>query len=195
MTSLQPTEHPTRQALLDAVSSKNPQVLEHMKNCEDCRALFELLEAYQVAGELPLPDAPLSWVQKAEKLADMRTIRSEVTRLTAALSFDSWALATAAGVRSAGTTSERRLRFQAEALSFDLRIEQNGRQWNCVGRLTGDRIDTSLFCVESNKLNIEPNEDGFYQWLSTVPPRKLRLSSPETVIDLPEIVWRTRSQS
>ena len=181
--------------LLDAISSQDAAVLAHVKTCADCRAVFEIMASYQVAGAAPLADAPAAWIEKAEAIATPARLRDGIERLKAALSFDSWALPAAAGVRSSGTTSERRLRFAAGSLSFDLRVEQTGRNWGCVGRLTGSQIDTSPFVVESNKLTVTQNEDGFYQWLSTVPPRRLRLTSEDCVIDLPEIAWRTRSQS
>lgn len=105
-----------------------------------------------------LPDAPAAWQQRAIAAFQPATqgtaalsgvvsaaaglaaavIRHATQRLTARLSFDSWAVSPlASGLRSVGTTATRQLVFSAEGRDVDLRITPQGANFALDGQLLG----------------------------------------------------------
>ncbi len=187
--------HPSREELIRSLSEDDVLVKKHLNECDDCRALYEYLAAYSVAGKPRLTDAPDEVVRLAERIPLTNSNRTTFPALAAIVRFDSWQGSAPAGVRTAGATSERRLRFECEQIEFDLRAERSGRQWHCIGQLTSAKLEVSGFRVEVQNRPIELNDDGFFQWSSTVPPRHVRLLSDDLVIDLPEISWKSRPQN
>lgn len=184
--------HPSREELIRSLTQDDVLVKEHLEECDDCRALYEYLTGFPVAGKAQLADAPEEWVSRAEKIPRTISERITVRAIPASILFDSWHTAAPAGVRTIGASSERRLRYESEGVQFDLRAERTGRQWHCIGHLTSTSTDISEFRVEVHNRPIELNDDGFFQWSSATPPRHVRLLSDDLVIDLPEISWKPR---
>lgn len=184
--------HPDRTELLKASQSPTPSVTEHLKRCSACRELFDLLAEYPVAGELLLAPAPSGWIERAASLMAPGSIGATVRKLLARVSFDSWAVPSAVGVRSLGGGMERRLRFKAESLVFDLRAEKGTEGWNFVAQVRSEGTPAPVAELRAGRTVIPTNPNGLYHWSSKHPPAKLSLYVNGTQIELPEVPWKTR---
>ncbi len=184
------TRHPTRKELLEAARSNSDQYTAHFKACADCRELFEFYRAYQVAGKLPLGDAPEGWIVRAAKLAEEESVFTRVKELLAGLVFDSWTTPVSVGVRGGGTQQERRLRFQIDDLMLDLRAEKQKNGWDFVAQLSGDRVAQENFVILVAHQELRVNSEGFYQWSSKTPPKQIRIRSDKYIVQTPDISWK-----
>ncbi|MEW6051510.1 MAG: hypothetical protein AB1644_10670 [Candidatus Zixiibacteriota bacterium] len=188
-------KHPDRTELLKAVADRTPTVLSHLKSCAACRELFELLGAYPVAGELALTSAPSAWIDRAVELARTSAPSEVVRRLLARLSFDSWSLPAAVGVRSLATETERRLRFDTELLTFDLRAEKQSQGWDFIAQVAEKTSQASHIELRAGRTVIPVDGRGFFQWSSKRPTARLTLRVDDMLIELPEVTWKTKNRT
>ncbi len=188
-------KHPDRTELLKAIVDRTPTVLSHVKTCAACRELFELLGAYPVAGELALTTAPSAWIDRAAELAHRSSPAEAVKRLLARLSFDSWSLPAAVGVRSLASETERRLRFDTEQLTFDLRAEKQSQGWDFIAQIAENASSASIVELRAGRTVIPVDRRGFYQWSSKRPPARLTLRIDDMLIELPEVTWKTKNRT
>lgn len=180
--------HLTRPALIEAARSQGVVAESHLESCPTCSDLVGLLQAFMVAGKLHLPDAPSGWVERAAALASPSNAAEKVRSFVARLVFDSWAMAKPLGVRGESVESDRRLRFETEALRLDLRAEKQSQGWTFVAQVKGS--SESPIRIEADKQELLPDSAGIYQWSGSRPPRKITLRSDEFVIELPELLWK-----
>jgi hypothetical protein len=184
------SRHPNRRELLDAARSNGHDFDDHLRTCEQCKELFELFRAYQVAGNLPLAEAPEAWILKAVDLARQSRALAGIKNLLARLSFDSWAMPVSVGVRGGEAQQERRLRFEVDDLLLDLRAEKRKQGWDFIAQLTGSRVTEGEFRLLVSNQELRVNDEGFYQWSSKRPPRQIRLRSDNYVVAIPDISWK-----
>jgi hypothetical protein len=186
------TSHPDRAELLKALQGPTPSVAEHLKGCSVCRELFDLLAAYPVAGELMLTSAPPAWIERAASIMSSGHIATTIRTLLARVAFDSWAVPSAVGVRSVAGGTERRLRFEAESLVFDLRAEKSAAGWDFVAQVVSDRTPAPIMQLRAGRTVIPTTPNGLYHWSSKRPPAKLALYVDGTLIELPEVPWKSK---
>jgi hypothetical protein len=146
-----------------------------------------LLRVYRVAGKLPLPDAPIGWIERAIAIASPRNLKERVRTLVAELVFDSWSIPHAVGVRGGTAAADRRLRFEFQGMVFDMRSEQHEKGWEFVARISP--VTDKLF-LEADKKKLTPDDSGVFQWSSARPPRKITLRTDDRVVALPELSWK-----
>lgn len=187
--------HPTRKELMTAAKSGKENLSAHLAKCTDCRELFELFRAFQVAGEIPLPDAPAGWIAKANQIADAADPFTLLKGVIARLSFDSWTVPAAVGVRSQAVEQDRRLRFEIGPLHLDMRAEQSQTDWEFTAQITSTQSLEHEIILIADKAKIRPNSLGFYQWTSPKPPKQLQLVAGDLQFDLPEMTWKQKRQS
>jgi len=92
-----------------------------------------------------LPDAPPALLKAAVAVGQasvseqvMDAVRSALKRVTASLTFDSWApAAMPAGVRSVPSSDVRHLLFSAQGRDIDLRITHAAGQFTVAGQILG----------------------------------------------------------
>ncbi|MBC7924087.1 MAG: hypothetical protein H7039_00370 [Bryobacteraceae bacterium] len=101
--------------------AREPMMKEHLASgCTQCRRHLELLQAVsQSACEIAVPDA---WLQRASSIfprVSPPAAKSPITRLVAALTFDSFAMPVQAGVRTA-QSEVHRLTFTSEDVTLEL---------------------------------------------------------------------------
>ncbi|GEM_PF-749423 len=179
--------HFTRKELLEMARDKNRKLPRHLKDCPECRQEWELLQAFPVAGQLPLPDAPSGWIEKAVALGKKDRLLGKLKTLIAELTFDSWKIPQPVGVRGDALQDQRRLRFQADKIGVDIRAEHADEGWVFVGQLSGVEIGEAVLKV--GKRTVQPDPHGFYQWSSKTPPGEIFLQAGEASIKLPKIKW------
>lgn len=190
------TGHIRRQELIRAAKSGSISTTSerHIANCDDCSEFRDLFARFPVSGNIPLIDAPAGWVTKAIEIMQPGRVASAMRRLAAKLSFDSWSQPALAGVRSVGSVSERRIRFETDGILFDLRVEQERQGYLMTARLTQANEPCSGFVVTHSTGVVGAASDGYFEWTSHRPPKKITLKSNDLEIALPEIVWHRPKQ-
>lgn len=187
--------HPTRKELMTAAKSGQTDFSDHLAHCIDCRELLELFRAFPVAGEIPLQDAPAGWIAKANQIADLADPFGILKGVIAKLSFDSWTVPAAVGVRSQTVEQDRRLRFEVGPLHLDMRAEQGQTSWEFTAQITSAQSFDLEIVLIADRTEVRPNSLGFYQWTSPKPPKQLRLTAGDLQFDLPEMTWNQKRQS
>ena len=181
-------KHLTRPELIQAASTQGVTANRHLLDCPVCSDLVGLFRTFMVVGKLHLPDAPIGWIDKAAALATTATAADRIKTLVARLVFDSWAMAKPLGVRGESVESDRRIRFETDALRLDLRAEKQSQGWTFVAQIKG--TSDSPIRIEADRQKLLPDSAGVYQWSGSRPPRKITLRSDEFVIELPELLWK-----
>ena len=180
----------TRKELIEM--ARNPKELRNLLGdlSEEDRIQAELFLRYQFANEPPLPDAPIGWLEKAGDLsAGPSRVRHALRRLSASLTFDSWA-AVAGGTRDTAVMDERRLRFEANGYVVDIRAERTDKGWDFVaGVIKGDSQDTPISLTVGKK-TVRPGETGALQWSSSRLPTALSVRIGDAEIELPTLTWK-----
>lgn len=179
--------HFTREELIEMARDKDNKRPRHLKDCPECRQELELLKAFPVAGQLPLPDAPTGWIEKAAALGKRTGVLGTLKTLVAELTFDSWKIPQPVGVRGESLLDQRRLRFEAENINIDIRAEHTDEGWVFIGQVSGAEMGEADLKV--GKKTVHPDRHGFYQWSSKTPPGALSLRAGENSIKLPKIKW------
>ena len=182
--------HPTRKDLILAARGAGIIANAHIAGCSRCSLYFELYSKFPLAGELPLVSAPKSYIEKAIAVAGKSAKSSLLKSLVARLSFDSWAMPVPEGVRGAGVFEERRICFEVSGKTFDLRAEHRQNRWDFTAKITDKSGMPANWAVMVGNVEHSPDIDGFYQWSSVRPPKKILLHSDEGEIETPEITWK-----
>ena len=188
-------KHPTRQELMSAAKARSSRIAAHLGACEDCRQLFEMFTAFPVAGEIALPDAPTGWIIKARSIAVSSNPLFAIKGLAAKLSFDSWKIPHAVGVRSQGGEQDRRLRFEVGSMVLDLRAEKGTSGWDFTAQVTGEMVSPELVRLLADKQEVTANTSGFYEWSSIRPPKYIRIKADDLQLELPELSWKPSSRT
>jgi hypothetical protein len=176
---------------LIALARKQPgSANEHLSECDECREAVELLRKFNLAGHSRLQDAPSGWINRAAALAQKQPALEKIRKAVAALVFDSWATPQPVGVRGQATVGERRLRFEADRYTFDLRAEQLPGEWAFVAQVTSESLPPSNFTLSVEKKELTADTGGFFQWTAGRPPKKILLRSDDTEIEIPELSWK-----
>lgn len=179
-----------RQELIQAARGRKIGAAKHLDTCKECREAIRLLKVFDLAGELPLTDAPAPLVERAIAVVAGQGLVEKVRRLAAQLVFDSWMLPRPAGVRGACPSGHRRLRFKARDLIFDVRAERYKSEWICIAQVTGGTDSRLPILLRVGRKQILPDSSGMYQWSAKTPPRKLTFNADDVIIELPELAWQ-----
>ena len=188
------TKHLTRTELITAAKKRTPEIDEHLQACHECQELFSLLVNYDVAGKLRLPDAPAGWIAKAiavgEPVSAIAAAANKVRTLVAALVFDSWASPQPVGVRGEHTSADRRVRFETDDFTFDLRAEQQNNNWAFVAQVVSKGPTSPNISLQADRKELHVDSSGLYQWTGNRPPKKITLKSDDLLIEIPELSWK-----
>lgn len=183
------TEHLTRQALI-AVAGQAPgsRRNRHLEECPDCTELVGWLAEFPVAGRPVLASAPANWIHKAIAIGSAERSPGLLTRLQAAVTFDSWAQRLVLGVRGE-VQHERRIRFSTNIAAADIRAEQTADGWRFMARLTVAQQSLSgVTLVVDGQLKY-PDSAGFVDWAALRPPQMMHIDTSTYAIDLPSVSW------
>lgn len=183
-------DHPTRKELIAASRSSGTTVEKHLPKCNWCDLYFELIKRYSFTGEVPLTSAPQSWIDKAVSIAVKTEKIQSLKSLVARIAFDSWAMPMPEGVRGETMIQERRLRFEVNDKSFDVRAEYRRNHWDFTARITDPQGQPIKGKLLAGKKELMADENGFYQWSSKKPPKGLELLIERDRIEIPELSWK-----
>jgi hypothetical protein len=183
-------KHLSRKELIKVARSGELPERGHLATCEQCRNEVLLLREYYMANQKPLPDAPQAWIKKAIDIARATGAGQKIRHLLAKIVFDSWKMPYPVGVRGEESLSDRRIRFEAEGLTLDIRAEKYERNWTFVAEISGKDIAGSEVILEADSRKYVPGAGGLYQWSSKRAPKKILLHSRNSIIELPELKWQ-----
>ena len=177
-------------------SEERARMRSHVSSCTRC--MEKLSELESVIGAMrtdKAEDAPPALVSEAINLFRSRSRAVEpslIKRIAAALSFDSFQMSPAYGVRS-GQAQARQLLYSAGDYDLDLRITQSGEAWNISGQVLGEECTGGQieFVSESASVSADLNEQCEFV-LSTLPggSYKLRLRLKELEVEIPQLELR-----
>jgi hypothetical protein len=188
-------EHPDRAELIKEARSGSKKFREHIKSCPECQLAFELLRVYDVAGSSPLPDPPVALTERAAAIMKPHKASQKVRAMVARLVFDSWAMPQPLGVRGGSSLDERRMRFEAEGISLDLRAERSQQEWAFVAEIIDSTGTETIPTLEVDSKRLPTAGESPVQWTAAKPPSKISIRSADLVIHTPELKWRkSRSQ-
>jgi hypothetical protein len=180
-----------RRKELIALARKLPNSTnQHVSECAECREEVELLRKFNMAGHSRLQDAPAGWVERAVVLAQRQHSLERFRNTVAALVFDSWATAQPVGIRGQASIGERRMRFEADQVAFDLRAERLPGAWAFVAQVTCTSIPPKGFALSIDRKELAADAVGFFQWTGGRPPKRILLRSDDLEIEIPELSWK-----
>ncbi len=179
-------KHLSRRELLKA--ARNEAVFPHLDECAECREAAEMLREFLVAGNIPLENPPEGWVTKAAAIArkEPRARKKGIAELI----FDSWAAPKPVGVRGSDSLMDRRLRFESKELLFDLRAEKKKSGWSFVAQVHSLGGTDKHSRIQIGKNIIDHDAVGIFQWSSPRPPKKINLLVNDSIVEIPELIWR-----
>jgi len=181
--------HLNRQELFRAARG-DAESFNHLEDCRECREMVQLLKAYQVAGRVPLTDAPAAFINRAVAIAQKDRPIKRVKRQFAKLIFDSWLVPHPVGVRGTESLDHRRIRFEARDITVDLRAEHMPEAWVFVAQMTGADPSKTMMMPGPGRKPVFADETGLFLWTSKRPPQKLSFQLDDALIELPELSWK-----
>ena len=182
--------HMTRKQITLTAGLSEDKWPKHVQTCEICRQSVMMLQQFPMTGRLHLVDPPDAWVNNVKVLAAKPTVRSLVTHLVGRLVFDSWLLPTPAGVRGFAATTDRRLRYEVDSVTVDMRVERHGRVWSSVAQISGAEGKTVNLLINGRVILL--GTGGMAQHSGSQPPRQIALRVDDREAILPEVSWRRR---
>ncbi len=186
-------KHLSRKELIVFSKSVAGALPEHLSVCKDCSGLLELFTRFQVAGERQLENVPAGWIEKAVAIAKPKRVKEAIQQLVAYLAFDSWTQPIPIGVRSMGQLANRRVRYNVNEYSIDIRMEKQQTEYAFIATVSKkDERDPSFTLVSAGR-SVVADEDGYYQWVSSRPPKRISFHSSDIIIHLPVTLWNKPS--
>jgi hypothetical protein len=167
----------------------------HVSSCSRCAA--ELTRLENILGLMrtdEAEDAPREVVSRAINLFRSRAVSqvpSVIQRIAAALSFDSFQMSPAYGVRSGQAAPARQLLYNAGEYDLDLRLSETSEGWIVAGQLLGQECATGGHVELTGTQDVvqaELNEQCEFN-LSAVPTGnyKLSLRLTDLEVEIPEL--------
>ncbi|HYJ47793.1 MAG TPA: hypothetical protein VEV81_14345 [Pyrinomonadaceae bacterium] len=190
--------HPPFEKLADLAEGRlntgeSEALQAHTSACSRCAEKLGGLE--RVVGLMrsdEAENAPEELISRAVNLFRSRAASKEpslVKRLVAALSFDSFQMSPAYGVRS-GQAQARQLLYTAGNYDLDLRVTQAGEAWNLSGQVLGEECPGGHIEItgESATVRADLNEQCEFS-LSSLPAGnyQLRLRWKELEVEIPRL--------
>ena len=131
---------------LGSASQRRVQAQHLATGCQKCTQMVETLRHVVRAAETILENPPAAAIERAESIFAIRASKrqSALTTLLATLSFDSFQMPAAAGVRSLESSSRHAL-FQAGTFDIDVRLEydQHSPRVGLVGQIASHESPSS----------------------------------------------------
>jgi hypothetical protein len=168
----------------------------HVSSCARCAGkLGELESVIGLMRTDRAEDAPPVLISDAINLFRSRAKSVEpslIKRIAAALSFDSFQMSPAFGVRS-GQSATRQLLYSAGDYDLDLRVTQSGEVWNVSGQILGIECAGAQieFVSQSTSARADLNEQCEFA-LSALPSGsyQLRLRVKDLEVEIPQLELR-----
>lgn len=179
-----------------AVDERN-RASAHLSACPRCTAKLSRLES--VLGLMrtdEAEDAPPQLVSRAVNLFRSRATSkapSLMQRVVAALSFDSFQMSPAYGVRSGQAATARQLLYNAGEYDLDLRITETGEGWVVSGQVLGEECAGGKVELEGEQSAAQADLNDQCEFTLPVVPTgsyHLRLRLNDREVEIPQLELR-----
>ncbi len=181
-------KHLNRDELIEMAKKGSAGRSRHLAECRECSELVELFKEFDMAGRIPLRDAPEGWVERAITLAKGEKLGDKIKRFTAKLVFDSWAIPQPVGVRGKDIQRHRRIRYKSGKVVLDIHAECGQKGWVFTAYISGEKKVAAILKI--GKKNLLPDKQGFYHWSSGRPPGVFYLQYEDYQIEFPRLPWK-----
>ena len=181
--------HPGREEMIRAIRSGSISFKSHLKQCQACRQVFELLSKRIKKPMIEPVDPPMRSVYRHMAVPRMIESRHPARTMDGNVVFDSWSQLPIVQTRDSGYGVERRLRFRADRFTLEFVAEHQQGRWQFVARVYDGCTVTPEFILQVGKTKLVPEGHRCFFWSSTRPPRKIQLLSPSVKIVLDGLSW------
>lgn len=182
-------DHPSRQRMITAAETGVVGFHSHLKECESCRLLFELLSKFRTNGAQKLQQSSPSLL----KLIEFIPTDSRRERRTAVVKgyivSDSWSCMASAQLRDVATDLTRRLLLKAGPIKLELAAERHLDSWEFAARVYDRGKATAKFAIKIGGRKVLMGPSGFFYWSSRRPPSKVRLLGESHIIEFDGLLW------
>lgn len=182
-------QHPSRQRMITAVETGVVGFSSHLKDCESCRVLFELLSKFWTNGAGELQQSSPSLLKQIESIPINSRKKSRTTVLKGHLVSDSWSQMANAQLRGVATDLTRRLLLEAGQIKLELTAESHLDTWEFAARVYDQGRASAKFVIKIGGRKILMGPSGFFYWSSKRPPAKVRLLGESQIIEFEGLSW------
>lgn len=179
--------------LADERSSPSAETLRHVAECSHCsRQLQTLRQTTSLMRSDVIENAPSDLVNYAKGIFRQRASTpkpSPLSRIIAALTFDSFTAAPAYGLRSQ-PDSGRQLVYSTETLDIDVRVFTEDDEWQIAGQVPGSLCESGEVTLESDSFSATTKLSELCEFsFSSVPEGiyKLSVQLPDVTIETPPL--------
>lgn len=180
--------------LADEHLSPSPDALQHLDECFHCsRRLQTIKQTTSFMRSDAIENAPAELVKSAKSIFRQRAAApqrpSALSRIVAALTFDSLTAAPAYGLRSQAGGA-RQLVYSTETLDIDVRISEENEVWQIAGQVPGSLCDTGDVSLEGDSFSATSKLNELCEFsFSSVPDGtyKLALHLHDVIIEIPPL--------
>lgn len=141
--------------LADEHSLPSPEGQLHLAECSHCSAQLQTIrQTTSLMRSDVIENAPIDLVKYVKGIFRQRTAQrkpSTLSRIVAALTFDSLTAAPAYGVRS--QAGGRQLVYSAEDIDIDVRVSAEDEEWQIAGQVPGAFCTTGEVTLESDSFS------------------------------------------
>ena len=164
--------------------------LDHLASCADCSTLWETIQLFPMAQIARLDHAPSGWIERAMAIAEGKRVARKLSKLVAMLRFDSWVTPSPVILRGRAEGTSRRLSWDMESWSIDIRAEDTETGWSCTAQVLDSGQPQSGVEIRSGAMKVRTDNAGLATWTSTRPPRVLHASDAARSVQLGPLSWQ-----
>jgi hypothetical protein len=129
-------------------------------------------------------------VEQAIALAGARSLAGRLRKLAATLQFDSWLSPSPAVLRGAAGGISRRLGWEVESWSIDLRAEKVVSGWNFTALVEAGGEPAAGVVIKAGSTSLRTDHAGLATWTAAKPPKSLRVSDDVRSAQLGPLIWQ-----
>lgn len=181
--------HPSRQRMIKAVETGVVGFHSHLKECESCRVLFELLSKFWADGAEELQQSSPDLLKLIESIPSVSRKERRATVVKGHIVSDSWGRMAYAQLRGVATDLTRRLLLKAGRIKLELAAERHLDKWEFVARVYDQGKASEKFMIKIDGRKIPVGPSGFLYWSSKRPPAKVKLLGESQVIEFEGLSW------
>ena len=179
--------------LADEHSPASSEALRHLAECSHCSGQLQTIrQTTSLMRSDVIESAPADLVKYAKGIFRQRAVQrkpSTLSRIVAALTFDSLTAAPAYGLRShAG--GERQLVYSTDTVDIDVRVSAENEGWQIAGQVPGSLCESGEVTLESNSFSATTKLSELCEFsFSSVPEGtyKLSVQLPDVTIETPPL--------
>ena len=185
-------DHCTREEILEGARAgklRRNQARDHLQGCNECRAFWELACLFSGASGDPLAQAPTGWIEHAAALARTPGRAKRAAQAMGRLVFDSWAAPATAGLRGQSEHDTRRLAWESEDWSVELRAESVPEGWEVVAQVSRDGHPQRGIELTFGSERVHTDISGMAVWSGRRPPRTIGVHTADGDMKLERVKW------